>query len=99
LPATSASAEVLSGAELRAFEKQRKAAKRKLEREETELMEEIAEKESEKSAQEHILATPEVYTDGEKSKMVQQKIESLEQTIEALTVRWEAVTEALGEYT
>lgn len=89
----------LSGAELRAFEKQRKAAKRKLEREETELMEEIAEKESEKSAQEHILATPEVYTDGEKSKMVQQKIESLEQTIEALTVRWEAVTEALGEYT
>ena len=99
LPATSASAEVLSGAELRAFEKQRKAAKRKLEREETELMEEIAEKESEKSAQEHILATPEVYTDGEKSKMVQQKIESLEQTIEVLTVRWEAVTEALGEYT
>lgn len=99
VPATSASAEVLSGAELRAFEKQRKAAKRKLEREETELMEEIAEKESEKSAQEHILATPEVYTDGEKSKMVQQKIESLEQTIEALTVRWEAVTETLGEYT
>jgi len=98
LPATSASAEVLSGAELRAFEKQRKAAKRKLEREETELMEEIAEKEAEKSEQEHVLATPEVYTDGEKCKTVQQKIESLEKTIEALTARWEAVTEALGEY-
>lgn len=97
-PASAKSTDQLSRAESRALEKQRTTARRKLEREEEQVFEKIANSEEQKKEQEHALARPEVYTDGEKSRAVQKEIERLDVEIHEHTARWEIVTKELEEY-
>ncbi len=76
-------------------QKKLKNQRRKLEREEERLMEEIAAAEDEKQELENQLAQPEVYSDGEKSRQVQEAIEALDTKIQELTTAWEAVSAQL----
>ena len=76
-------------------QKKLKNQRRKLEKEEERLMEEIAAAEDEKQELENQLAQPEVYSDGEKSRQVQEAIEALDAKIQELTTAWEAVSAQL----
>ncbi|MBO5730844.1 MAG: ABC-F family ATP-binding cassette domain-containing protein [Treponema sp.] len=76
-------------------QKKLKNQRRKLEREEERLMEEIAAAEDEKQELENQLAQPEVYSDGEKSRQVQEAIEALDTKIQELTTAWEEVSAQL----
>lgn len=58
-------------------------------------MEEIAATEDEKQELENQLAQPEVYSDGEKSRQVQEAIEALDVKIQELTTAWEEVSAQL----
>ena len=57
-------------------------------------MEQITQAEEQKALLEAELAKPEVYSDGEKSRSVQQRIQKLDGDILQLSEKWE---EALGE--
>ena len=76
-------------------QKKLKNQRRKLEKEEERLMEEIATAEDEKQELENQLAQPEVYSDGEKSRQVQEAIEALDAKIQELTTAWEEVSAQL----
>lgn len=87
----------LSGASSYEIEKKLKAERRKLEREEARLMEEIGHTEELKKAQERALADPAVYSDGAKSRAVQAEIERLDSLVISLTAQWEEAAAQLEE--
>ncbi len=73
------------------WEEQKKASseRRKIEKAVEKLESQIAEAEEEKSLLENQLANPEVYSNGEKAKAVQQQIQALEEKLAALNTQWE----------
>ncbi len=71
-------------------QKKRAAEKRKHEKEERLLMEQIEKAEEEKTMLEQELSKPEVYSDGEKSREIQKQIEKKNSEIEELTAKWES---------
>ena len=77
-----------------AEQKRLQSQRRKLEKEERLLMEQITQAEEQKALLEAELAKPEVYSDGEKSRSVQQRIQKLDGDILQLSEKWE---KALGE--
>ena len=54
--------------------------------------------EEEKTAEEEKMAKPEVYSDGEKAKAVQKKIEELSAQLDDLNAKWEEAAMALEEF-
>ncbi|MDR3284389.1 MAG: ABC-F family ATP-binding cassette domain-containing protein [Treponema sp.] len=78
-----------------AGEKQRKIERRRLEREEVRLLNEITEAEAQKRAREAELAKPENYSDRTKSKELHRRVTEAEARVAALTVQWERVSGAL----
>ncbi len=76
-------------------QKRIKSERRKQEKEEARLMAEIEKAESKKQELETELAKPEVYSIGEKSRLIQKEIESLDIEILNLTEQWEKHTEIL----
>ncbi|MBQ5449483.1 MAG: ABC-F family ATP-binding cassette domain-containing protein, partial [Treponema sp.] len=73
------------------WEEQKKASaeRRKIEKAVEKLEAQIAEVEEKKSALENQLANPEVYSNGEKAKAVQQEIQTLEEELASLNEQWE----------
>ncbi|MDR1858510.1 MAG: ABC-F family ATP-binding cassette domain-containing protein [Treponema sp.] len=84
-------------AEQRAQSKQRQAAARRLQRQETELLNAIAELESEKSRLETELSRPEVYSVGEKASAVQRKLDACAAAIRKKTAEWEELAAKMLE--
>ncbi len=80
------------------WEEQKKleAARRKAEKEVSQLEAKITELEEKKSALENKMADPAVYSNGEKAKAVQREIEAVVAEIEETTAAWEAAAEKLG---
>lgn len=78
-------------------QKRLKNERRKLEREEERLMTEIAQAEEEKEKLKEELSLPHIYSDMQKSRLVQEKIENLEQKILELTEAWEQVSSDLEQ--
>ena len=80
------------------WEEQKKASaeRRKIEKAVEKLEAQIAEVEEKKSALENQLANPEVYSNGEKAKAVQQEIQTLEEELATLNEQWEAEASKLG---
>ncbi|UTC68246.1 MULTISPECIES: ABC-F family ATP-binding cassette domain-containing protein [unclassified Treponema] len=83
-------------ASMLSYEEQKKlrSERRKLEKEEERLLTEIEKCEAEIAENEALLAEPEVYSNGEKSKAVQKKIEELRARAEELSESW---AEAAGK--
>ncbi len=79
-------------------EKKRKNERKRLEKEEERLMNEIAKAEDEKASFEQQLALPAVYSDGAKSRAVQQKIEEADKKIAELSEQWENVSAQLENF-
>ena len=77
-------------------QKRLKGERRKLEKEEERLMNEISELEEKKSQLEYQLSLPAVYSDGAKSRKIQQEIEETAVAIEKTTAQWEEVSAQLG---
>jgi ATP-binding cassette subfamily F protein 3 len=77
-------------------QKKQQSERRKIEREVERLEKEIALAEEEKKGLEEELSRPEVYSDGAKSKNVQEKIDQVRQSIDQLTQKWEAAAEQLA---
>ena len=71
-------------------QKRQRAEKRKREKEEERIFAQLAETEDAIKELEAQLASPAVYTDGEKARSVQQQIQTLQETAAALTEAWEA---------
>ena len=69
-------------------QKRLRSERRKLEKEEERLLNEIEKCETEIAENEALLAQPEVYSNGEKSKSVQKKIEELRARAEELSESW-----------
>ena len=67
----------------------------KLEKEEERLMNEISALEEKKSQLEYQLSLPAVYSDGAKSRKIQQEIEETAAAIEKTTAQWEEVSAQL----
>ncbi len=82
------------------WEEQKKveAEKRKAEKAVKTLEESILKLEEEKSGYEKEMAKPEVYTNGEKAKSVQKKIDELAQKLEELNLEWMEAAEALEKF-
>ena len=82
------------------WEEQKKveAEKRKAEKAVKTLEESILKFEEEKSVYEKQMADPEVYTNGEKAKSVQKKIEDLAQRLEELNLEWMEAAEVLEKF-
>ena len=78
-------------------QKRLKNERRKLEWEEERLMTEIAQAEEEKEKLKEELSLPHIYSDMQKSRSVQEKIENLEQKIQELTEAWEQVSSDLEQ--
>jgi ATP-binding cassette subfamily F protein 3 len=76
-------------AQERAQSKQRQAAARRLQRQEAELLNTIAELEGEKSRLETELSRPEVYSIGEKASAVKRKLDTCAATLKEKTAEWE----------
>jgi len=79
-------------------QKKRDAEKRKVEKEVERLETEIAELEDKKSELNNQMGNPEVYSNGEKAKAVQNQINELEAKIEEKTAQWESASEKLMEF-
>ncbi len=77
-------------------QKRLKGERRKLEKEEERLMNEISTLEDKKSQLEYQLSLPAVYSDGAKSRKIQQEIEETAAAIEKTTAQWEEVSAQLG---
>ncbi|MBO4706369.1 MAG: ABC-F family ATP-binding cassette domain-containing protein [Spirochaetaceae bacterium] len=77
-------------------QKRLKGERRKLEKEEERLMNEISALEEKKSQLEYQLSLPAVYSDGAKSRKIQQEIEETAAAIEKTTAQWEEVSAQLG---
>lgn len=78
-------------------QKRLKNERRKLEREEERLITEIAQAEEEKEKLKEELSLSHIYSDMQKSRSVQEKIENLEQKIQELTEAWEQVSSDLEQ--
>ena len=74
-------------------QKRQRAEKRKREKEEERIFTQIAETEDKIKELEAQLATPEVYTDGEKARSILQQIHALQATSAELTEQWEALAQ------
>lgn len=72
--------------------KRLRSEKKKTEKQEAELLDAIEKCEKEIKALEELLAKPEVYTNGTKSKEIQAEISNLHSVMENLTARWEEIT-------
>ncbi len=92
----SAAAPANDGAASWEEQKRIKGERRKLEKEEERLMNEISELEEKKSQLEYQLSLPAVYSDGAKSRKIQQEIEETAAAIEKTTALWEEVSAQLG---
>ena len=79
-------------------EKRIKAEKRKLEKEEERLLASIESLEAELADYQEKLALPEVYSDGQKAKEMQEKIESTQEKIQETSVLWEKIAEQLENF-
>ena len=77
--------------------RQEAAEQASAEREEERLMTEIAQAEEEKEKLKEELSLPHIYSDMQKSRSVQEKIENLEQKIQELTEAWEQVSSDLEQ--
>jgi ATP-binding cassette subfamily F protein 3 len=80
----------LSAGEQRERTKQRQTLLRRLEREEGEILAVLEKLEKEKTVLETELAKPEIYSNGEKSKTVKQKIDAITGELETKAAEWEA---------
>ncbi len=78
-------------------DKKAKAEKRRLEKEESRLMEEIGILEARKEELEIELARPEVYSNGDSCRSVQAAIEEAEKNIGKITEEWESVSYMLSQ--
>ncbi len=87
--------QVSQGAKSYEEQKRLKSERRKLEKEEQRLMDEITALEEKKANLEEELSKPEVYSDGVKSKAVQEEIEKTEKLIEETSAKWEEVSAML----
>ena len=76
-------------------QKRLKGERRKLEKEEERLMNEISALEEKKSQLEYQLSLPAIYSDGAKSRKIQQEIEETAAAIEKTTAQWEEVSAQL----
>lgn len=76
-------------------QKRLKNERRRLERREEQLLEEISSLEEQKEALETELAKPSVYSDATKSRSVMKEIETLTEKLDALALEWEEVTAQL----
>jgi ATP-binding cassette subfamily F protein 3 len=83
-------------AEQRVQNKQRQTEIRRLERQEAEALSAIEELEAEKAKWEAELSRPEVYSNGEKAKMVKQKLDECAAAIKLKTVEWEKLAAQLA---
>jgi len=80
-----------SAMEHRAQNKQRQTEIRRLQRQEAELLNAINELENEKSRLEAELSLPAVYSNGEKARVVKQKLDECTAALKAKTAEWEKV--------
>ncbi len=80
------------------WEEQKKLAseRRKIEREVEALEKEIESVENKLKEAQNRMANPEVYSNGEKAKALQQEIDSLSARLDDLNAKWEAAAEKLG---
>lgn len=80
------------------WEEQKKAAseRRKIEREVESLEKEIEATENKLKEAQNRMANPEVYSNGEKAKALQQEIDALSAHLDDLNAKWEAAAEKLG---
>jgi len=78
-------------------DKKIKAEKRRLEKEEGRLLEEISMLEEKKAGLVIELAKPEVYSDGERCRKVQGSLESLDADIHSITQEWEKISGLLSQ--
>ncbi len=80
------------------WEEQKKAAseRRKIEREVESLEKEIEATENKLKEAQNKMANPEVYSNGEKAKALQQEIDALSAHLDDLNAKWEAAAEKLG---
>jgi ATP-binding cassette subfamily F protein 3 len=83
-----------SSAEKRTADKQKQAQKRKLERQEAEILKTLEELENTKTALEAELALPQIYSNAEKAKAVKKKIDEYTAMIETKTIEWETIAGA-----
>ena len=86
---------LIKAAERREQEKQRQALVRRLERQEAEVLKELEKLETEKSRLEWELSRPDVYSSGEKSRAIKQKLDEAAATLELKTREWEMRAEEL----
>ena len=84
-----------AGQAARAEEKRLKGLRRKLEKREADLLEEIEELDRQCAVWEKELTKPEVYSDGEKAGIIQRRIRGLHKNQEELSAQWEAAAEEL----
>lgn len=78
--------------------KKLEAEKRKAEKTVKTLEDEILKTENEKKEEENKMANPDVYSNGEKAKSVQKKIEELSVKLEELNEKWMEAADALEKY-
>ncbi len=78
--------------------KKLEAEKRKVEKTVKTLEDEILKTENEKKEEENKMANPDVYSNGEKAKFVQKKIEELSVKLEELNEKWMEAADALEKY-
>ncbi len=77
-------------------QKKIKAERRKLEKEEEKILAEIEAAEKQIEEKEALLASPEIYTDGEKSRALQKEIGLLKKQTELLSEHWAEIAENLN---
>jgi ATP-binding cassette subfamily F protein 3 len=88
-----------SAAEQRVQNKRNQSAIRRLERQEAEMLKAIEELENEKANWEAELSRPAVYSNGEKAKLVKQKLDECAAAIKAKTAEWETLAAQLEAQT
>ncbi len=76
-------------------QKKKEAERRKNEKEVEKIEKQIAELEEKKSVLENQMGNPEVYSNGEKAKLVQKQIDEIAAELEVLNSRWEEAAEKL----
>jgi ATP-binding cassette subfamily F protein 3 len=94
-PEGSGAAGASSAAGYREEEKKRQALRRRLEREEADLLAKIEAAEAEKAALEAEISRPEVYSDGARSTAVQKKLDDAVRRIDEAAAEWERVAAEL----
>jgi len=81
----------------RVFDKQKQAALRKLEKQETEILKTLEELEKKKTYLEVELTLPDIYSDGKKTREVKQKLKEYSAQIEIKTHEWEEISAKIEE--